>query len=113
MKEPIEGAGFEDGVDTGVEAASEAAESRSRLDEDVVAESDVIGLGLENGGDDGNGSELEKRELLGAVTDDLVLDFTEGYELGFWVGVERRVRRLVGNRVGLDGVGMMMMMMSS
>lgn len=73
-----ENAGVEDGSDAGIEAAGEAAEGGGRLDEEVS----VIGLGLgEGGGDGGDGAELEEGELLGAVSDDLVLDLSESPQL--------------------------------
>lgn len=79
-------AGVEDGTDAVVEAAGEATQDGSGLDEEVGF---VIGYGFSLGGEDiGDGrdqAELDEGKLLGAVADDPVLELPESLELDFTV----------------------------
>lgn len=78
-----ESAGFDNGSDAGVEAASEASQSRCRLHHNViVVDADVIG---QDGGYGWDGAQLQEGQLLGAITDDLVLHFSQSLQLDFRV----------------------------
>ena len=84
-KEPDEAredSGVEDGADAGVESACEAPDDGGGLDEEVGVA--IVGAGGgEDGGDSGDEAELDVGELLGAVTDDAVLELPESLDLDF------------------------------
>lgn len=95
-KQSREGSGIENGGDTGVDAAGKAAKNSSGLDENVG-----VGSGGENCSNMGDNAELDEGQLLGAVTDDLVLDVSQCLELHGSVGGGQsadELRGRLGNR---------------
>lgn len=87
--EAREDSGIENGSDARVEAAGEATDDGGGLDEEVgVAIGDGIGCGGENIGDGGDQAKLHEGKLLGAVTDDAVLEVAESLDLDLGVGRE-------------------------
>ena len=76
--------GVDNSLDAGIEAAREAANGGGRLQKEGVGVGGLhIGRGGGKDGDDGgDGAELDVRELLGAVADDLVLELPQGLEIG-------------------------------
>lgn len=99
--EAREDSGIENGSDTSVEAAGEATDHGGGLDEEVgVAIGGRIGCGGENIGDGGDQAELDEGKLLGAVTDDAILEVAESLDLDLGVG-----RGEAGEEVGVVARG--------
>lgn len=87
-----ESSGVEDSADAGVDATGEAAECGGRLDYEAG-----VGVGIgDGGGNGGDGAELDVVELLGAVSDDLVLHLSDGLELDLAVGGGQAVQDVIG-----------------
>jgi len=78
-KEERESAGIKDGSDASFKAASEASDNGGGLDE--AGKVARVRGGREGGDDGGDGAEFDVGELLGAVADDLILQFSKCFEL--------------------------------
>lgn len=89
-----ESSGVEYGADAGIDAAGEAAKGGGGLDNEVGG---GIGIG-DGGGYGGDGAELDVGKLLGAVSDDLVLHLSDGFQFDFAIGGGQAVQDGIGRK---------------
>lgn len=101
-----ESSGVENGTDTGVDAAGEAAKRGSGLDNEAGTGSGISISAGENSSKDRDGAELDVGEFFGAVADDLVLNLSNGFEFDFAIGGGEAVQNQIGGRTrGRHGDG--------
>lgn len=90
--------GVKDSANAFIDATSKATENGGRLNYKIGT---VIRIGVcfrESIDDGGNDSELDVREFLGTVTDNLILNFSDSFELDFVFGGRETVEDLIRGR---------------
>lgn len=88
--------GVKDGVNAFVDATSKATKNSGRLNYKIGTGIGISVCFSKSNGDGGSDSELDVREFLGTVTDNLIFNFSDSFELDFVFGGGETVEDLIG-----------------